>query len=48
VELRWKVFNPLNAMNSNLPNRIFGTANFDRIFIARSPREMQLGVTFAF
>jgi len=43
IEMRWEVFNALNAVNLDLPNRIFGTRNFGRIFSAKSPREMQLG-----
>jgi hypothetical protein len=29
-------------------SRIFGSPNFGRIFSAKNPREMQLGVRFAF
>jgi hypothetical protein len=48
LELRWEVFNLLNRANFDLPNRIFGTPNFGRIFSAKSPREMQFGVRLAF
>jgi len=48
LEFRWEVFNLLNRANFDLPNRIFGTPNFGRIFSARNPREMQLGVRLAF
>jgi hypothetical protein len=48
LELRWEVFNALNTINFDLPNRIFGTANFGRIFSAKSPREMQLGAKLSF
>ncbi|MBI3050232.1 MAG: carboxypeptidase regulatory-like domain-containing protein [Acidobacteria bacterium] len=48
LELRWEVFNLLNRANFDLPNRIFGTPNFDRIFSAKSPREMQFGVRLSF
>jgi hypothetical protein len=48
LELRWEVFNALNTTNFDLPNRIFGTANFGRIFSAKSPREMQFGARFSF
>jgi hypothetical protein len=44
LELRLDVFNALNRANFDLPNRIFGTPNFGRIFSAKSAREMQLGV----
>ena len=48
LELRWEVFNALNKTNFDIPSRIFGTANFGRIFSAKSPREMQLGLRFTF
>jgi len=48
LELRWEIFNALNTTNFDLPNRIFGTANFGRIFSAKSPREMQVGAKFSF
>jgi hypothetical protein len=48
LELRWEVFNFFNRANFDLPNRIFGTPNFGRIFSAKNPREMQLGVRLAF
>ena len=48
LELRWEMFNLFNRTNFDLPNRIFGTANFGRIFSAKNPREMQLGVRFSF
>lgn len=44
LEVRLDVFNALNRANFDLPNRIFGTPNFGRIFSAKSAREMQLGV----
>jgi hypothetical protein len=48
LELRWEVFNLLNRANFDLPSRIFGTPNFGRIFSARNPREMQLGLKLTF
>ena len=48
LEVRWEVFNVLNRANFDLPNRIFGTPNFGRIFSAKSPREMQIGLRLAF
>jgi hypothetical protein len=48
LEFRWEVFNLFNRANFDLPNRIFGNSNFGRIFSAKSPREMQFGVRFAF
>lgn len=48
LELRWEVFNALNRVNFDLPNRIFGTPNFGRIFSAKTPREMQLGAKLLF
>jgi hypothetical protein len=48
LELRWEVFNLLNRANFDLPNRTFGTPNFGRIFSAKNPREMQVGMRLAF
>jgi hypothetical protein len=48
LELRWEIFNLLNRANFDLPNRTFGNPNFGRIFSAKNPREMQLGVRVAF
>jgi hypothetical protein len=48
LEFRWEIFNLLNRANFDLPNRIFGNANFGRIFSARSPREMQFGFRLSF
>jgi hypothetical protein len=48
LEFRWEVFNLLNRANFDLPNRIFGTPNFGRIFSAKNPREMQFGLRLAF
>ena len=48
LELRCEVFNALNRANFDLPNRIFGTDNFGRVFSAKNPREMQLGVRVSF
>jgi hypothetical protein len=48
VELRWEIFNALNTANFDLPNRIFGTPNFGRIFSAKDPREMQFAAKVLF
>ena len=48
LELRWEIFNTLNRTNFDLPNRIFGTDNFGRIFSAKNPREMQFGAKVTF
>jgi hypothetical protein len=48
VVVRWEVFNALNEANFDLPNRIFGTPNFGRIFSAKNAREMQLAVRVTF
>jgi hypothetical protein len=48
LEFRWEIFNLFNRANFDLPNRIFGNLNFGRIFSAKSPREMQFGLRFAF
>ncbi|HEY7189092.1 MAG TPA: hypothetical protein VH436_21190, partial [Vicinamibacterales bacterium] len=48
LELRWEIFNLLNRANFDLPNRVFGTPNLGRIFSAKDPRQMQLGVRLTF
>ena len=48
LEARWEVFNLFNRANFDVPNRIFGTPNFGRIFSAKEPREMQFGVKLTF
>ena len=48
LELRWEVFNLLNRVNFDVPNRIFGTSNFGRIFSALPARQMQFGVKVLF
>jgi hypothetical protein len=48
LEVRWEIFNLFNQVNFDLPNRTFGNANFGRIFSAKNPREMQLGLRLAF
>jgi outer membrane receptor protein involved in Fe transport len=48
LEFRWEVFNLFNRANFDLPNRIFDTPNFGRIFSAKTPREMQFGLRLAF
>jgi len=47
-QVRWDVFNLLNATNFDVPNRVFGTSNFGRVFSAKSSSEMQLGLNLAF
>ena len=44
LELRWEIFNLFNRVNFDVPNRIFGTSNFGRIFSAQPARQMQFGV----
>ena len=48
LELRWEVFNLLNHVNYDVPNRIFGTPNFGRIFSAGPARQMQVGAKLVF
>jgi hypothetical protein len=48
LEFRWEIFNLLNRANFDLPNRIFGSPNFGRIFSAKNPREMQFGIRLLF
>jgi Carboxypeptidase regulatory-like domain len=48
LELRWEVFNVFNRVNFDLPNRIFGTGNFGRVFSAQPARQMQFGIKVLF
>ena len=48
LEFRWEIFNLLNRANFDIPNRVFGTPNFGRIFSAQHAREMQLGLRYSF
>ena len=48
LEVRWEIFNLLNRANFDVPNRVFGTPNFGRIFSAQHAREMQFGLRYAF
>ena len=48
LEFRWEIFNVLNRANFDVPNRIFGTPNFGRIFSALNAREMQFGLRYSF
>ncbi len=48
LEFRWEIFNLFNRANFDLPNRIFGSPNFGRIFSAKTPREMQFGLRLSF
>jgi len=36
LELRWEMFNLFNHVNFDVPNRVFGTSNFGRIFSAQA------------
>ena len=48
VEVRWEIFNVFNRVNFDVPNRIFGTPNFGRIFSAQPARQMQLAIKAVF
>jgi hypothetical protein len=48
LELRWEIFNVFNRVNFDVPNRIFGTSNFGRIFSAQPARQMQFGIKLLF
>jgi hypothetical protein len=48
LELRWEIFNLFNRVNLDVPNRIFGTPNFGRIFSAQPARQMQFGIKIVF
>ena len=48
LEFRWEIYNLLNTVNFDIPNRIAFTPNFGRIFSAQPARQMQFGVKFLF
>jgi hypothetical protein len=48
LSLRGEVFNLLNRVNFDVPNRIAFTPNFGRIFSVQPARQMQVGVRIAF
>ena len=48
MELRWEIFNLLNHVNFDVPNRIAFTPNFGRIFAAGPSRQMQIGLKLLF
>ena len=48
LAFRWEIFNLFNRVNFDIPNRVFGTPNFGRIFSAQHAREMQLGLRYSF
>ena len=48
LQFRWEIYNLLNRVNFDVPNRIAFTPNFGRIFSAKPPRQMQFGVKFVF
>ena len=48
LQLRWEVFNVLNHVNFDVPNRTAFTPNFGRIFSALPSRQMQLGARLTF
>jgi hypothetical protein len=48
LELRLEVFNLLNRINFDVPNRTAFTPNFGRIFSAAPARQMQFGIKAAF
>jgi hypothetical protein len=42
------VFNLLDRVNFDVPNRVAFTPNFGRIFSAKPARQMQFGLKFLF
>jgi hypothetical protein len=48
LQLRWEIFNLLNRVNFDLPNRTAFTPNFGRIFSAGPARQMQFGAKLLF
>jgi hypothetical protein len=48
IQFRSEIFNLLNWINYDLPNRTALTSNFGRIFSAGPPRQVQFGLRFTF
>jgi hypothetical protein len=48
LQVRWEIFNLLNHVNFDVPNRTAFTQNFGRIFSAFAARQMQLGFKVLF
>jgi hypothetical protein len=48
LQFRWEMFNLLNRVNFDVPNRIAFTPNFGRIFSALPARQTQLGIRLLF
>lgn len=47
-QFRAEFFNLFNRVNFNLPNRIFDSSNFGKIFSARDPRQIQFAFKYFF
>jgi hypothetical protein len=48
LEVRIDAYNALNTPQLGIPGRVFGTPQFGRITTVGSPREIQLGLRYAF
>jgi hypothetical protein len=48
IEFRAEFFNLFNTTHFNLPNRVFATADFGKVFSAQSPRNIQFGLKYVF
>jgi outer membrane receptor protein involved in Fe transport len=48
LEVRLDAYNALNSPQFGIPGRIFGTPQFGRVTAVGSPREVQLGLRYAF
>lgn len=48
LQLRWEIFNLLNRVNFDVPNRVAFTPSAGRIYSAKPARQMQFGVKLLF
>jgi len=48
IEFRAEFFNLFNTTHFNLPDRVFATADFGKVFSAQTPRNIQFGLRYVF